>query len=119
MIAPLLARAASTDTIRIDDEALVLDESDGGLHVLNATAAIVWECLDGVSTLDDICVDLAEAFGVPYDRVAADVTGITERMLEDRLVTPVRSETDDPDLAEPAVDVADRAVDGRVETPQP
>ncbi len=128
MDAQLLAQAPSTYTIEIDNEVIVLDEVGGGLHRLNPAATIVWSCLDGVSTLDEICVDLAEAFGVPYDRMAADIAGITERMLEDRLVTPFDTPFDDTpfdnrtdhhDLADSSVEVDDRAVERVVEPAQP
>jgi len=44
----------------------------GSAHVLDPTAAVLWQCLDGVSSLRDVFADIADAFAIPLDQVAAD-----------------------------------------------
>src|SRR5690349_9485981 len=56
-------RASRTHTVEIDGEAIVLDEEANRLHLLNASATIVWTCCDGSGTLAEIAADLAEAVG--------------------------------------------------------
>ena len=45
------ARSPAVHTVEIDGEAVLLDQAAERLHHLNATAALVWACLDGRSTL--------------------------------------------------------------------
>ena len=76
-------------TVEMDGEAVILDEEADRLHVLNATATLVWQCLDGVSTIEEICVDLAEGLGVPYDQVLADTLAVVDNMLAEGLARDV------------------------------
>jgi len=69
--------------VTVDDEVIVVDDTRGILHLLNGSAALVWQCLDGVSPLDEICSDLADAMGVPYAAVEADVVALVHRLLDD------------------------------------
>jgi hypothetical protein len=57
----------------VDDEVLVLNESTGSSILLNGTGSIVWQCLDGESSVAEICTDLTDLFRVPLEQVAADV----------------------------------------------
>ena len=58
------ARSAAVHTVEIDGEAVLLDQAADRLHHLNATAALVWACLDGRSTLGQIAADLGAELGV-------------------------------------------------------
>jgi hypothetical protein len=73
-------RGESVHTVEVDGEAVLLDEARNRLHVLNATGALVWACLDGVSRVGEIVTDLSEGLGVPYD-VALDDTLAVVRTL--------------------------------------
>ena len=69
-VRPLNARAAGEDT-------LLSDPGDGKVHFLNATAALVWQCCDGRTTLDDCVRRLRAAFAIPLEAdVAADVRDV-------------------------------------------
>jgi hypothetical protein len=65
----------SKDTIwrRIGDDIVII--KDGGLstHVLNKTAAFIWELCDGKSGVDEIAARICERFDVSYDEARADV----------------------------------------------
>lgn len=47
----------------LDGEAVVYDEVSGELHHLNASATLVFELLDGTSTIRELATDVADAFG--------------------------------------------------------
>lgn len=66
----LTARAAGEDT-------LLSDPGDGKVHFLNATAALVWQCCDGRTSLDNCVRLLRETFTIPPEAdVAADVRAV-------------------------------------------
>ena len=73
------ARPAPSPTVTmvaIGDETVLVDERTGHAEVVNHTASIVWQCLDGRSTLAEIATDLAEVFGVDRQVVLADVLSL-------------------------------------------
>ena len=74
---------STTVTVDVEDEAIVVDETRGALHLLNSTGALVWRCLDGVSSLDEICADIAEVLGMPLATVEADVDLLAQRLLDE------------------------------------
>lgn len=45
---------------RVGNEVLIRDPEQGQVHFLNVTAALVWECCDGRSTLES-CLDRIRA----------------------------------------------------------
>ena len=57
---------------RVGREAILHDASGGQAHVINSSAARVWELCDGRS-LPDILVAFAEPYGLTPDAVRADV----------------------------------------------
>jgi predicted dinucleotide-binding enzyme len=50
-------------------------------HVLDPTSAVLWQCLDGVSTLGEVFADIADVFALPTDHVAADCLPAIESWL--------------------------------------
>lgn len=58
---------------RIGDDIVII--KDGGLstHVLNKTAAFIWEMCDGKSGVDEIASKICERFEVAYEEAHADV----------------------------------------------
>jgi len=44
----------------------------GATHVLDPTAAVLWQCMDGAGSLHEVFTDIADAFAIPLDQVAAD-----------------------------------------------
>ncbi len=45
---------------RLDIGAVLYDESRGRLHILDETAAVVWQLFDGKTTVDEIVSDLVD-----------------------------------------------------------
>ncbi len=61
----------------IGAETMVRDPERKLVHFLNPTAAIIWECLDGVSTLADCEQRIREKVTVPPEvDLAADIQGV-------------------------------------------
>lgn len=80
------APAPNAVVVEVGDEAIVVDEARGHLHLLNPSAALVVRLLDGVSPLDDICADIADAFAVDPAAVLGDVGPLARRLLDDGLL---------------------------------
>ena len=57
----------------LGESTVLMDTGTGATVVLDQIGALVWSVLDGESPLDEIVTDLAEVYGVPADRVGADV----------------------------------------------
>jgi len=53
---------------QLDEEWVVYDPASEQLHVLNASAAVVWLCCTGESTLAEIVDAVGEAFHGDVDR---------------------------------------------------
>lgn len=79
----VVGKAASVCTIEVEPEALLLDEATGRVQVLNAAAALLWACLDGTSSLGEICADLADGLGAPYSTVLADTITVVRELLDE------------------------------------
>lgn len=80
------APAPNAVVVAVGDEAIVVDEDRGHLHLLNPSGALVWSLLDGRSSVDDICVDLADAFGSAVETVRGDVGALVQRLLDDAVL---------------------------------
>jgi len=70
-------RAPGTAYVDTSDRAVILDldHLERMPYVFTGSAAQIWACVDGDRTEDEIVADLAEAFEVPQDVVAQDVSG--------------------------------------------
>jgi hypothetical protein len=64
------------EMVAIGDETVLIDEHTGHIEVVNHTASIVWQCLDGQSSLGEIATDLADVFGVDREVVLTDVLSL-------------------------------------------
>lgn len=62
--------------IEVDGEAVLVDEVGDRLHLLNRTAALLWQCFDGESSVADIAFDLADVLGVPFEQILDDTLGV-------------------------------------------
>lgn len=70
------ARDDRAVTEELDDEAVVYHEEHATMHVLNPTATVVWDLLDGSATLGELIDALAEASDVDAGTVEADVLAL-------------------------------------------
>jgi hypothetical protein len=71
---------------RVGQEAILHDRRNGRAHVINESAAQVWELCDGQSTLDHIVSVFAAAYALPAADVQADVRYILAKFHELRVL---------------------------------
>lgn len=76
------------------DEIMVFDSGSDRVHVLNATSAFVWRCLEHPTPLKDIEVRLAETFDTSgTDDLSALVQRAVKQLVEKDLVERAGDET--------------------------
>jgi coenzyme PQQ synthesis protein D (PqqD) len=71
---------------RVGQEAILHDRRNGRAHVINESAAQIWELCDGQSTLDHIVSAFAAAYALPATDVQADVQYILAKFHELRVL---------------------------------
>lgn len=64
---------------RIGDEVVVIKDDGLATHVLNKTAALIWELCDGKRGIDEIAAVLCERYDVSPEEARAD----TKETIED------------------------------------
>lgn len=79
-------RRAGLATVELDGELVVYDPGAGALHVLNASAALVWDHCDGTTLLDDLVGALDGAVACSRAQLAADVTATLDALRHGGLV---------------------------------
>src|SRR3954466_4578375 len=89
------SRSRDAYTVEIDGEAVLLDERENRLHLLNHTAALVWACFDGHTAVRDLVVEISEELDTPYDVVLVDVLAIARHFGDEGLLDGVRRSATD------------------------
>jgi hypothetical protein len=69
-------RRADVTLQRVGQEAILYDRRNRRAHVLNDSAARIWELCDGHATLEEITEAFASAYTMPASAVYADVVRI-------------------------------------------
>jgi hypothetical protein len=67
---------------RVGQEAILHDRRNGRAHVINESAAQIWELCDGQNTFDQIMSAFAAAYTLPVADVRADVQYILAKFHE-------------------------------------
>jgi|SRR5579884_780170 len=75
--------------VAIGDEVVVYRVDGAASLVLNSTAGLLWQCLDGTSHLADIFDDIAAAFGANRTEVEKDCVPMVSAWLAENLVQEV------------------------------
>jgi Coenzyme PQQ synthesis protein D (PqqD) len=83
-------RSADVYTVAIDGEAVLLDEDENRLHLLNHSAALLWSCFDGHATVHDLAFELSEELDHGYDTLLADTLTIVRDLGREGLLAGVR-----------------------------
>lgn len=84
--------------VALDGETVLYDERTASVHILSPTAALVWSCLDGQSSLDEIASDLAATFQADPATVSADVGTLVSELVAKGLLTHVDADKTAADL---------------------
>lgn len=72
----VLVRESQAVLQRIGSEAVIHDRASGRVHVINGSAARLWELCDGGRTLDEITSAFAAGYAVEPAVVADDVAAL-------------------------------------------
>jgi PqqD family protein of HPr-rel-A system len=67
---------------KIGDEVVVLKDDGLELHMLNRTAALIWEMCNGENTAKEIAAVLCERFPVSPEEANADVKETLEKLAD-------------------------------------
>jgi PqqD family protein of HPr-rel-A system len=74
------APRSSVASVELEGETVIYDVASGVSHLLNATVTAVWRGMDGDTTLDELAVDLAAAYGATETQVRDDVIAHVRRL---------------------------------------
>jgi len=85
----VLGPAEGVAWVAIGEEIVLYRASDAASLVLNSTAGLLWQCLDGRSRLADIFDELADAFGADRAAVETDSVPVVSTWLAEHLVEQV------------------------------
>ena len=82
------------DTIcrRIDDEVVVIQGDGHTMHVLNKTAALIWEMCDSKLEIDEIAMQLCERFDVSIEDANADVSEVIDKFIQAGIMNEIKEE---------------------------
>jgi hypothetical protein len=78
----------STDVAlqRVGNEAILHDRRNGRAHVINESAAQIWELCDGRNSFDQVVMAFAASYQLPAPDVRADVQYIVTKFRELRVL---------------------------------
>ncbi len=74
------------EALAVEDDLCVYDPATDVVHLLNGSAAAVWERCDGTRTEPELAADLAAAYAADPAVVAADVAVVLHRLRRDGLL---------------------------------
>jgi hypothetical protein len=74
------ARSADAYVVELDGEAVVLDERANRLHLLNHTATLVWNCLDGEVDLQRLAEEIGDVLELPVDQVLTETLAVVREL---------------------------------------
>lgn len=69
-----------------DGELIILDQTGGEVHQLNATAALIWHGLSQGNTVEQVVASLEEQFEVEHEEAVSDVASVVQQFRELRLI---------------------------------
>jgi hypothetical protein len=79
-------RREGAAAVELDDNVAVYDDVGQLLIMLNSSAAVIWECCDGATTVDDMARELAAAHPDDAAVIGEDVRQTVRKLVELGLV---------------------------------
>jgi PqqD family protein of HPr-rel-A system len=74
---------------RLDEEAIVVDPRTREVHLLNETAARIWDLLETTHSVADLCATLADEYeGAPPEALRAEVEAFVTDLGSKGLLSP-------------------------------
>ncbi len=77
-----IARVEDIIWREIEDDIVVIKDDGLSVHVLNKTAARIWEMCDGDFGPDEIVANLCERYDVSFEQATTDVRNVMAKMVE-------------------------------------
>ncbi len=98
-LTPCPVPAPGLRSVKLDGSTVLFDRSRGLSHLLNASAALVWACLDGATSVDEVVEQVVTATGAARPQIEADVTRVVEEfasngLFDDGNDTPATASSD-------------------------
>ena len=87
-----MIRAARIEDViwrRVGDQIVVISSDGLSTHVLNSTAAFIWESCDGTCGVDKIAQSLSEEFDVSYEEALVDASEIIVELISKGIMKQV------------------------------
>lgn len=89
-------RRPTVAAAELEGEVVLYDEDTDRVHVLNPTAGLVWDCLDGETSLAELAAELSRHFQADRDVVHRQVLDLARQLAQEGLVVEA---SDSPDAA--------------------
>jgi hypothetical protein len=91
------ARAPFVHAVVLDGEAVLLDERENRLHLLNHTATLLWQLYDGATTLDALAEEISDELGLERGAVLLDLVAVSQHLADEGLLAGYeRVDRDEP-----------------------
>jgi hypothetical protein len=65
---------------KIGNEVIIIKDDGLSIHVLNETAAFIWQMCNGNNDSSAIATSICEQFDVPFEEASADVEDLIENL---------------------------------------
>jgi hypothetical protein len=88
----VIRRRSDVAEVQIGDEVVIYSPATRTSLVLDATAGLLWQCLDGVSSLHEIFVDIADAYNTSEVQISNDFLPVVARWLAAQVVEEVNND---------------------------
>lgn len=91
------ARATFVHAVVLDGEAVLLDEQENRLHLLNHTATLLWQLYDGETPLEVLAGEISDELGLGRGPVLADLVAVSQQLADEGLLAGYeRVDRDEP-----------------------
>jgi hypothetical protein len=82
MITNRVTQSEDVISRRVGNEMVVLKSDANAAHILNTTAAAIWELCDGQHSLDEIAASICDRFEVSFEQARGDIEQIIGRFIK-------------------------------------
>lgn len=82
----VMIRNSSLFASNVDDEIVMMDESQGRYYALNPVARKIWEYLERARDYDSLLSSLTQAYDVPRERCEADIAPFLQELVDLKLI---------------------------------
>ncbi len=80
MISNNISQAEDVIWRRVGDDIVIVKDDGLSLHVLNKTAALIWDTCDGQCGIDEITTHLCQRFEVSHEEAREDVQETVKKL---------------------------------------